>query len=122
MNTLCTIHGHSAAKVERVIKEMRDLGAPTIRVVDCGEYLVALEGVHRLEAAARLGIVPTLAILDQDAPVTADSLDWQDLRSGETYTAGELAAEAYSVGSGIYRLDGDGTLTLVRNGHHIPQD
>lgn len=51
-----------------------------------------------------------LTVLAQDDLVAADSLDWQDLAAGETYTAGELAGEAYNAACGIYRLGEDGTL------------
>jgi hypothetical protein len=54
---------------------MLALGAPTIRVVDCGDYHMAIEGCHRLMAAAKLGLAPTLIVLPQDQLVDADSLD-----------------------------------------------
>ena len=92
---------------------MQLLGAPTIRVVDCGDYLMALEGVHRIAAAAQLGIALDIDILDQADMVAADSLDWQDLQRGETYTAGELAGEAYSPSCGIYRLNDDDTVEAL---------
>lgn len=101
-----TIHSPDPEKVERVCAEMRVLGAPTIRVVDCADYYMAIEGVHRLAACATLGVTPLLDVLDQDDLVEADSLDWPDLQPGETYPAGELAGEAYSPGSGAYCLDG----------------
>lgn len=110
MQTLFTIHAVDEEKLAEVMAEMRVLGAPTIRVVNCGDYLMALEGVHRIAASARLGIIPVLEILDQDDLIHADSLDWQDLRSGEQYTAGELAGEAYSPSCGIYTIDFDGLL------------
>ena len=117
--TLYTIHGHSETKVLVVMAEMTTLGAPTIRVVDCGDYLMALEGCHRLEAAARLGIAPELTILVQDELVEADSLDWPDLIAGESYTAGELAGEVSGDQRGCYRIE-DGLLTLVFNGRFVP--
>lgn len=113
MTTLFTIHDVDADKLEGVIAEMKVLGAPTIRVVDCGDYLMALEGTRRIAAAAQLGIAPNLEVLEQDDLVEADSLDWQDLCKGEKYTAGELAGEAYSPSCGIYRIADDG---VVANG------
>jgi hypothetical protein len=44
---------------------------------------MALEGVHRFAAAAELAIAPELIVLDQDALVEADSLDWQNLQRGQ---------------------------------------
>ena len=94
--TVYTIHEAEPEHLARVTEEMRVLGAPRIRVVDCGDHFFALEGTHRLHAAAALNLTPEFDVLDQDALVDADSLDWQDLQRGEQYTAGELVAEAYS--------------------------
>jgi hypothetical protein len=120
ITTLYTIHGHSDAKVETVMTEMAMLGTPQVRVVDCGDHYMALEGTHRLEAAARLGIVPNLIVLEQDELVSADTLDWDYLQAGESYTAGELAGEIYSDGSGCYKIE-DGLLRLIFNGRFIPE-
>jgi hypothetical protein len=38
----------------------------------------ALEGVHRLEAAHRLGITPILAPIGREAKISDLGLDWQD--------------------------------------------
>lgn len=113
MQTLYTIHGVDQAKLAGVIAEMAVLGSPKIRAVDCGDYLMALEGVHRIAAAAHLGFALDLEILDQAALIKADSLDWQDLQRGESYTAGELAGEAFSPSCGIYRLHDDNTVTVA---------
>lgn len=110
MATLYTLHAVDQTKLAGVVAEMAVLGSPTIRVVDCGDYLMALEGVHRIAAAAQLGVALTLKVLGQDDLVAADSLDWQDLCAGESYTAGELAGEAYSPSCGIYRLNKDDTV------------
>jgi hypothetical protein len=110
MTTLYTIHAVDQEKLAGVIAQMRELGSPAIRVVDCGDYLLALEGVHRIAAAAQLGVALDLDVLEQDELVAADSLDWQDLQAGESYTAGELAGEAFSPSCGIYRLHDDDTV------------
>lgn len=108
--TLYTIHAVDADKLAGIVADMLALGAPTIRVVDCGDHYIAIEGVHRLAACAQLGIAPILNVLEQDDLVDADSLDWESLRRGEQYTAGELAGEAYSPRSGVYTIQQDGTL------------
>lgn len=113
MQTLFTLHAVDRTKLADVVAEMATLGSPKIRAVDCGDYLMALEGVHRIAAAAELGVALDLEILDQNDLVKADSLDWQDLRRGESYTAGELAGEAYSPSCGIYRLRDDNTVTAA---------
>lgn len=110
MATLYTIHAVDKAKLQGVIAEMGTLGSPKIRAVNCGDYLMALEGTHRIAAAAKLGVALDLVILEQDEMVAADSLDWQDLCAGESYTAGELAGEAFSPSAGIYRLNTDNTV------------
>lgn len=61
--TLFTIHAVDADKLAGVIAKMHTLGAPRIRVVDCSDYYMALEGVHRLAACAVLGIAPELNVL-----------------------------------------------------------
>lgn len=113
MTTLYTIHAVDQAKLASVVAEMAVKGSPTIRVVDCGDYLMALEGVHRIAAAAQLGVALDLEYLDQADLVAADSLDWQDLQRDESYTAGELAGEAYSPSCGVYRLDEDDTVVAA---------
>jgi hypothetical protein len=110
MQTLYAIHAVDQDKLAEVVAEMRSLGAPKIRVVDCGDYLMALEGTHRLAACAALGLAPELDVLAQDEMVAADSLDWQDLEAGEQYTAGELAGEVFSPSCGVYQILGDGTI------------
>ena len=102
--TVYTVHGIEPRKLARVTEEMRTLGAPTVRVVDCGDYMQAIEGTHRLHAAAELGIAPRLVVLAQGDLVDGDSLDWQDLQPGERYTAGELAGEAHSFASRAIRF------------------
>jgi hypothetical protein len=111
--TLFTIHAVVQAKLEGVVAEMAVMGSPRIRAVNCGDYLMALEGVHRIAAAAQLGVALDLEILEQNDLVAADSLDWADLCSGQSYTAGELAGEAYSPSCGIYRLNDDDTVEAV---------
>src|SRR3712207_476493 len=82
--------------LEAAKAEMRVLGAPTIRVVDCGDHYMAIEGVHRLAAAAELGIAPTLTILRQDDMVEADGLDRGHFQTGEVCTAGEIAEKLHA--------------------------
>lgn len=63
-------HDHfDAAKLEAVKAEMEALGAPTIKAVWMENYgaWVALEGSHRIRAAADLGLVPAI-----------DEVEWSD--------------------------------------------
>lgn len=60
--------GHMA----RVVEEMRQQGAPTIRVMRHDGDLFALEGTHRLHAAEYLGLEPRLVVEIADVPEYAD--------------------------------------------------
>ena len=92
------IHAPSADHLAEVISEMEALGAPTIRVVDCGDHYMALEGSHRLAAAHALGLEPTLVIYEQDDMLDITQFDWFEANNwSETdYSAGEVAGELFS--------------------------
>lgn len=98
MRTIYTIHAPEAAKLETVKAEMLKLGTPTIRVVDCGDYLMALEGSHRIAAAHALGIEPELMVYGQDDEIEITAFDWYDSANwgGTVYTAGEVAGELFA--------------------------
>lgn len=49
-----------------VVAEMVIAGAPTIRAVQQGEGLYALEGSHRIAAAWHLGLIPKVILLEPD--------------------------------------------------------
>jgi hypothetical protein len=110
---LYTMHAPQDAHLAEVIAAMRTLGAPTLRVVDCGDHYVALEGMHRLAACAELGMAPELVVLEHDDLVEGASLDLHHVWPDETYSAGELAGELWHMDMGCYRIDDDGTLSLV---------
>ncbi len=63
-------HKATQKKVEKIKKEIKKLGAPTIRVRDIDGLIYAMEGVHRLTACTQLDICPILdyktSILDTD--------------------------------------------------------
>ena len=98
MATIYSIHGTDEDRLAEVIADMRKLGAPTIEVVDCGDYYQALEGSHRLAAAQALGLTPNLVIREQDEMIDVTSYDWyEEQQWAETnYTAGEVAGELFS--------------------------
>ncbi len=52
MQTVYAIHAPFADRLAEVIAEMRVMGAPTIRAVDCGDYLMALDGSQRPASSA----------------------------------------------------------------------
>lgn len=98
MTTIYAIHGADPERLQGIISEMRELGAPTIKAVDCGDHLQALEGSHRLAAAAALGIVPNFEITSQDEEIDISGYDWYESANwAETiYAAGEVAAELFA--------------------------
>jgi len=67
-------HNHyDKAHLEEVKAVMLKMGAPTIRVIDMGEGLyAAIEGCHRLRAAAALDITPNFDVLDYDEVADLD--------------------------------------------------
>ncbi|MDQ0349716.1 hypothetical protein [Ancylobacter vacuolatus] len=106
--TVYAIHGAEAGKLETVKAEMLSLGAPTIKVVDCGDHYMALEGSHRLAAAHALGIIPALEILEQNDDLDISGFDWFDGAnwSATVYPAGEVAGELFSPAQAVdYRFD-----------------
>lgn len=107
MHTIYAIHAPEADKLSQVIEQMRSLGAPTIEVVDCGDYYMALEGSHRLAAAHELGLAPVLVVYGQDEVLDVSKYDWYEGANwavgGETqYTAGEVAGELQGRGNVDY--------------------
>ena len=103
MTTVYTINKADAAHLESVKADMIKLGALKIHVVDCGDYLMALEGSHRLIAAEELGLTPEFVIFEQDDQINITGYDWYNdanwVDADEVYTAGEVAGELFSVGS-----------------------
>lgn len=101
-----TIHAPEDEKLEAVKAEMRALGAPVIRVVNCGDYYMALEGCHRIAAAHALGIDPELVIYEQGDDLDITVFDWFDAANwaGTVYPAGEVAGELYSTQAQGYSI------------------
>lgn len=102
------IHAPMADHLAKVLADMRAMGAPRIEVVDCGDYYMALEGSHRLAAAAALGVNPEFVVRDQDDMMDITGYDWYESANwgGTTYPAGEVAGELYSVQAHGYEFEG----------------
>lgn len=110
MHTIYAIHAPEADKLAAVIEQMRSLGAPTIEVVDCGDFYMALEGSHRLAAAHALGLTPVLVIRDQDEMLEVSGYDWYDganwaVDGQAQYSAGEVAGELHGAGNVDYAFE-----------------
>ncbi len=68
------------------------------RVIDCGDYYMALEGSHRLPAAKARGLTPGLTIRHQDYILEISRYDWFDAYNWASteYLAGEVAVELFA--------------------------
>lgn len=105
--TVYAIHAPEAAKLAGVISEMMRLGAPTIKVIDCGDYYMALEGSHRLAAAAALKINPILEFIGRDEEIDISGSDWFEPQNWAqtVYPAGEIAGELFAPSQAVdYRF------------------
>ena len=109
MTTIYAIHAPEEAKLETVIAEMRVLGSPTICAINCGDHLMALEGSHRLAAAAALELTPIFEIIEQDEEINISGYDWFEAQNwaGTVYVAGEVAGELFSPSQAVtYSFEG----------------
>lgn len=95
--TVYLIHDIDQDKLDAVKADMASMGAPTIRVVDCGDHYMAIEGTHRLQAAHDLGVQPDFVVLAQDDMLDASSLDMDYFDADQSYTAGEIAGELHNM-------------------------
>jgi hypothetical protein len=113
---LHAIHpAYDDAKLRYMKALILERGAPRIRVVDCGDHYFAIEGSHRLAAAADLGVVPCLIVLSKNDHVDLDSTDIGELfeLASKVLSAGEIVAECRSHHNPVFSINADGTLTPV---------
>jgi hypothetical protein len=103
---------YDAEKLEIVKTEMRRRGVPTIRVVRYPNYYMAIEGCHRLTAAAELGFAPVLVVLAANELVEVASLDSDFFGDEKFVLAGEAADTFHSDLNSILTINSDGTITL----------
>jgi hypothetical protein len=66
------------AHLAEVKAQMAVMGSPTIRAIDAGDHLIAIEGSHRLAAAEQMGVTVKIEIIDEDGMIDLDTLDWDD--------------------------------------------
>ena len=96
--TIVTIHQYDDAHLAEVMEAARKIGRVEINVYYDGEVSYCLEGVHRVEAAKRLGIPLILKQREWDEVVETDCED------AEGYEDGRAAVSAiweYAYGSGV---------------------
>src|SRR5258708_36023041 len=100
-------------KLKSVKAEMRKVGPPIIRVARYRDYYMAIEGCHRLTAAAELGFAPVLVVLATNESVEVASLDSDFFGDAKFVLAGEVADRFYSARfNQVFAINSDGTLTL----------
>jgi hypothetical protein len=103
ITTVYAIHAPQAERLEAVKADMMRLGRPTLRVIDCGDHYMALEGSHRLAVAHELGIRPEFVVFDQDDEIDITGFDWYDAANWDraAYLAGEIAGELFAPTSAV---------------------
>ena len=75
---IALLHNHyDQEHLNKVVEEMKTMGAPKIKVLDLGfdDMAQALEGSHRLRAAEILGITPEFEWIGEDELVADLDLD-----------------------------------------------
>jgi len=106
--TVYAIHAPESDKLAAVIADMDVMGAPRIRVINCGDYYMAVEGSHRLAAAAALGIDPIFEIINQDEEIDISGFDWFEPQNWDrtVYQAGDVAGELFAPTQAVdYRFE-----------------
>jgi hypothetical protein len=103
---------------EEKLEAMRALklaGLPPIRVVDCGDHYMAIEGSHRLAAAADLRIAPNLVVLAKDELVDLGTTDIAELFDPRMtiVTAREIVSKCQSHHNAVFIINPDCTLTAA---------
>ena len=94
---IALMHSHyDADHLAGVKAQMATLGAPVIRAVwmECYGHWAALEGAHRIRAAADLGLVPTIQEIEYSEATTLADLGCDD--AGEGYTVAEIAGDSHN--------------------------
>ena len=112
---LLAIHpAYNDEKLEAMkARKLADL--PPIRVVDCGDHYMAIEGSHRLTAAAELRIAPSLIVLAQDELVDLGTTDIGELFDPgmNIVTAREIVSKCRSHHNPVFIINPDCTLRPV---------
>jgi hypothetical protein len=72
MVTMYAPHEPDPAHLADVVESMRALGSPEIRALWIGDAWVALEGSHRVAAAAELGVPVVVVPVSEDDEIEHD--------------------------------------------------
>ena len=92
---IALMHNHyDAAHLAEVKATMQQLGAPVIKAVwmECYNHWAALEGAHRIRAAAEMGLTPEIEEIEYSG-ATLESLGCDD--AGEGYTVEQIADDSH---------------------------
>lgn len=92
---IALVHDHyDDSHLQAVIAQMRTFGAPTIKAVwmETHGHWAALEGCHRIRAAAELGLMPIIDEIEYSNQTLAD-LGCDDADDG--YTVEQIADDSY---------------------------
>lgn len=83
--------------LEKIKEQMKELGPPTIRVVDRDDHLVAIEGSHRLHAARDLKYPVKAKIVNPEGFTVNHDFDElpKKVRIGELAKNVEKAPQSY---------------------------
>lgn len=96
------MHEHYDEKhLEKVVAEMKKLGAPTIKAVwmECYGHFAALEGCHRIRAAKCLGFEPEIEEIEYSED---DTLEDVGCEGREYVTVSDIADSSF--GSTIFEF------------------
>lgn len=104
----------SEAHLQKVIAKMREYGSPEITIVSVGDgRYVALEGSHRMRAAAELKIPARFLEVAPDSITDFDDISGYE----EGMTARELAQLILSGDCGLYDISGEIPVLLYDRGN-----
>jgi hypothetical protein len=92
-----------------LMKALKLEGLPPVRVVDCRDYYMAIEGSHRLAAAAELRIAPNLIVLAEDELVDLSTTDIGELFNPGTniVSAREIVGKCQSHHNPVFIINPD---------------
>lgn len=105
--TIYAPHKPEPVKLAHVVEQMRSLGMPTIRACWAGDHWEAIEGSHRLAAAAALNLPVTIVEVRYDDTIEAGSHDYNgytDASDGSALVS-EILDAYYSRPEAAYSLE-----------------
>ena len=98
------------------MKALKPEGLLPVRVVDCRDYYMAIEGSHRLAAAVDLRIAPNLIVLAEDEFVDFGTTDIGELFDPgmNIVTAREIVGKCQSHHNSVFIKSGEVVVEIPR--------